>query len=48
MRAKMSTVSNEGFMMQCKAVTAILFSVVGPPPKLNQKAIAVPETRIHK
>ena len=39
----MSTVSNKGFMMRYKSVTAILFTVVVPPPKLNRVAIAVPD-----
>ena len=42
----MSTVSNEGFMMQCRAFTAILSTVVIPPPKINQAGLAVPETPI--
>ena len=44
----MSTVSNEGFMMQCKAVTVIMFTVVDPRNKPNRTAIAVPETPIQK
>ena len=42
----MSTFSNKGFMMQYKAVTAILFTLVVSPPKTNQTTIAVPETHI--
>ena len=34
--------------MQCKAVTAILFKAVGPPPKPNQTVIVVPETPLQK
>ena len=31
-------------MMRCKAVTAILFTLVGPTPKPNQTSIEVPYT----
>ena len=44
----MSSFSNEGFMMRCKAVTDILFTVVGSPQKPNQTAISVPETTLRK
>ena len=42
----MPTVNNEGFVMRCKAVTAILFTLVVPPPKPNQTVISVPGTPI--
>ena len=35
MRENKSTVSNEMFMMKCKAVTVLLFIVVGFPLKPN-------------
>ena len=34
--------------MQCKAVTEIMFTVVGPPPKTNKTDMEVPETPIQK
>ena len=46
MRAKMSTVSNKGFMMRYKAVAAIVFTVVGPTPKLNRTSIAKPKASL--
>ena len=39
---------NEGVIMQCKAVTEILFTVVGPPSKPKWTAIAVLETPLQK
>ena len=44
----MSTVSNEGFMMQCKAVMIIMCTVVGPHTKPKQTAVAVPENNLQK
>ena len=44
----MSTVSNEGFVMKCKAVTIFLFEVVGPNIKPNLTAIALLDSPIHK
>ena len=32
--------------MRCKAVTEIMFTVVGPPPKPNQTDMELPETNI--
>ena len=39
---------NKGVMMQYKAVTEILFTVVGPSTKLNWTGVAVRETAIQK
>ena len=47
-RENMSTVSNEGFVMKCKAVTIFLFEVVGPNIKPNLTAIALLDSPIHK
>ena len=44
----MSRETNEGVMMRCKAVTEILFTVVGTPPKPNRTDMAAPETPNHK
>ena len=44
----MSAVGNKGFMMRCKSVTALLFTVVGPTIKQNQTAIVIRETPLHK
>ena len=41
-------VSNKGFMIRCKAVTAIMFKVVGPPIRPNQTSIELPETPLQK
>ena len=41
---KMSRETNKWVMMQWIAVTAILFTGVGPPPKPNQTVVDVPET----
>ena len=42
MREKMSTVINKGFMMRFKAVTDIMFTIVGSNLKTNRTAIAEP------
>ena len=42
--ANMSRETNEGVVIRCKAVTKILFPVVGPPPKPNRTYMEVPET----
>ena len=47
MRENMSKVSNEGFMIQCKTVTEIMFTVVGTPTKPNRTDIAIPENNLH-
>ena len=39
---------NEWFVMWCKSFTAIMFTVVGPPPKINWTVMAVPETPLRK
>ena len=43
----MSRETNYGVMIKCKAVTEILFTVVGLPPKPNWTDIAITGTPLH-